>query len=283
MERKELFQIGEVSRLFHISVGILRHYDKIGLLQPEYTDPDTGYRYYSTRQFECLNTIRYLRALDIPLEKIALFLHNRDTDSIHKLLLEQKEIVEKRQRELEIIEHKIENRLNCLEDALNSSLDEIRVIKMPKRRLAALKKQLLPKNYLDLEQSIRELEKDEENTTVFLGKVGLGFSEDTLKERKYQPYEIVFIILDEEDKFKGEMIRLPEETCVTIRFCGGHEKAPAYYDKLMDYIEENHYIISGFSKEITMIDYGLTNDVSRFVTEIQIPVRKNGEIFSHKS
>lgn len=274
MERKELFQIGEVSKLFHISVGILRHYDKIGLLQPEYTDPDTGYRYYSTRQFECLNTIRYLRALDIPLEKIALFLHNRDIDSIHELLQEQKEIVEKRQRELQAIERKISNRLNQLEDALNSSLDKIQMVKNPQRRLAALKKQLSPTNYLDLEQSIRELEKEEEHTTVFLGKVGLGFSEQTLKERKYRPYELVFIILDEEDHFNGEIIRLPEETCVTLRFCGGHEKAPAYYDKLMDYIEEHHYTIAGFSKEITMIDYGLTNDVSRFVTEIQIPVRE---------
>lgn len=28
MGRKELFQIGEVAKMFHISVGILRHYEK---------------------------------------------------------------------------------------------------------------------------------------------------------------------------------------------------------------------------------------------------------------
>ena len=89
MKNSELFQIGEVSRLFHISVSILRHYDRIGLLKPEYTDPDTGYRYYSTRQFECLNTIRYLRALDMPLEQISTFLQNRDPDTIHNLDLVQ--------------------------------------------------------------------------------------------------------------------------------------------------------------------------------------------------
>lgn len=100
MEDKGLFQIGQVSKLFHISVSILRYYDKIGLVQPEYTDPDTGYRYYSTRQFECLNTIRYLRALDMPLEKISLFLQNRNIDSIHGLLLKQKEEVKRRRQEL---------------------------------------------------------------------------------------------------------------------------------------------------------------------------------------
>lgn len=277
MERKELFQIGEVSRLFHVSVGILRHYDKIGLLQPEYTDPDTGYRYYSTRQFECLNTIRYLRALDIPLERIARFLHNRDIESIHALLLEQKEIVEQRQRELQAISRKISNRLNQLEDALNSELEEISMVTNPKRRLVTLKKQLLPTNYLDLEESIRELERGEEHAVVFLGKVGIGFSKQALKERKFQPYEMVFIILDEEDYYHGEILQLPEETCVSIRFCGGHERAPEYYDKLMNFIEEGDYTIAGFSKEVTMIDYGLTNDTSRFVTEIQIPVKEKTE------
>lgn len=59
---QELFSIGDVAQLFHLSVSSLRHYETIGLLTPEYTDPATGYRYYGPRQFEVLNTIRYLRA-----------------------------------------------------------------------------------------------------------------------------------------------------------------------------------------------------------------------------
>ena len=45
MDRKGLFSIGEVSKLFHISVSSLRHYENVGLLHPEYTSPNTGYRY----------------------------------------------------------------------------------------------------------------------------------------------------------------------------------------------------------------------------------------------
>lgn len=64
MEDKKLFLIGEVAKMFHISMGTLRRYEQAGLLTPEYTDPDTRYRYYGTRQFELLNTIRYLRVLN---------------------------------------------------------------------------------------------------------------------------------------------------------------------------------------------------------------------------
>lgn len=275
MENNGLFRIGEVSKLFHISIGILRHYDKIGLLKPEYTDPDTGYRYYSTRQFECLNTIRYLRALDMPLEKISGFLQNRNIQGIHTLLLEQQAEVKRRRQELAIIERKIENRLQQLTDAASSELDRILLSSKPKRRIAAVRKKLSPSNYLDLEFSIRELEQSEDDTVTFLGKVGVGISKCNLEKHLFRPYDLVFIILDDEDHFKGDTIFLEEETCVCVRFQGGHERAPEYYEKLMEYIERHGYSVDGFSKEITMIDYGLTNDVSQFVTEIQIPVQGN--------
>lgn len=55
-------------------------------------------------------------------------------------------------------------------------------------------------------------------------------------------------------------------------FCGGHKDAYVYYEKLADFISEHKFRITGFSKEITMIDYGITDDRKKFVTEIQIPV-----------
>lgn len=54
-----LFSIGEISKLFDIDIRLLRHYDKISLLKPEFVNKENGYRYYSTRQFERLNTIHF--------------------------------------------------------------------------------------------------------------------------------------------------------------------------------------------------------------------------------
>ena len=90
MDKEQLFSIGEVARLFHMSVSSLRHYESLGLLSPEYINLDSGYRYYSTRQFEVLNTLRYLRALDMPLPEIADFLQNRDVETIEQKLRQQK-------------------------------------------------------------------------------------------------------------------------------------------------------------------------------------------------
>lgn len=72
MALPQLFSIGEMAKIFHLSVSSLRHYEALGLVTPEYVDPSMNYRYYSVRQFEPLNTIRYLRALDMPLREIAV-------------------------------------------------------------------------------------------------------------------------------------------------------------------------------------------------------------------
>ena len=53
-----------------------------------------------------------------------------------------------------------------------------------------------------------------------------------------------------------------------------HLQSPERYRRLMDYIRANHLRPDGFSREITLIDYGLTNDTEKFVTEITIPVRE---------
>ena len=206
MEDKKLFLIGEVAKMFHISMGTLRHYEQAGLLTPEYTDPDTGYRYYGTRQFELLNTIRYLRVLDFPLAQIKTFLDNRDTDVIEEKLVHQKEVIARKQKELELISRKIDHRL------------------------------------------------------------------EQLLKRSFQDYDRIFLLLDQEDRYDGETETFPRQTCVTIRFCGSHREAPTYYQKLLAYIEEKNLSITGFSRETTLIDYGLTNNTDKFVTEIQIPV-----------
>lgn len=273
MEKSGLFPIGDIAKLFHLSVGTLRHYEKIGLLQPEYVDPESGYRYYSTRQFESLNTIRYLRVLDTPLEQIADFLKNRDVDHIQELLRQQKDAVICKRRALESIERKIDNRLRQIEDAVTSELDTIRLITYPVRRITWIRKPLSINSYLDLEVPIRQLEGKQKNALIFLGKVGVGISREHLIAGEYRKYDMLFMLLDPEDAYEGEVEELPSETCVTIRFCGSHTDAPAYYLKLADFIENHSLQITGFSKEITMIDYGITNDTDKFVTEIQIPIQ----------
>ncbi len=268
----KLFRIGDIAELFNLSVSTLRHYEKTGLVEPEYIDPETGYRYYSTRQFEPLNTIRYLRALDMPLSEIAEFLKNRDIEIIEEKLIKQKQAVVEKQKRLKLIERKIENRLRSISDAQNSEFNIVRLSRSDGSRLVLMDDSLRLENMFDMETPIRKLEQAQAQGVVFLGKVGVGISEKHLREEKYDVYDKVFLVLDDEDDFEGKVISFPPALCVSVRFCGSHSEAPGQYRRLKEYIDNNKLKINGFSREITLIDYGITNDTNKFVTEIRIPV-----------
>ena len=273
MDRKNLFPIGEVSKLFHISVSSLRHYEHIGLLTPAYISPDSGYRYYGTEQFEVLNTIRYLRALDMPLTEIEDFLKNRDIDRIEEKLRQQKQAVLKKQQELKRIEQKINHRLNWLTDAGNTPLNTVFLMKLPACRIVWMDDPPKIDGSADMEAPIRKLDQSDAEAVVFLGKVGLGISAEHLQKAETARYDGIFLILDQEDIYTGETRSLPETLCVRLRFRGSHADAPAQYQKLLQYIDKHNMQIIGFSREVTLIDYGITNDTGKFVTEICIPVK----------
>ena len=270
----KLFSIGEVSKIFHVSVSSLRHYENIGLLKPEYIDSDTGYRYYSVRQFEALNSIRYLRELDMPLMEILDFLSNKDVELIENKLVVQRKIVIQKKEKLEIIEKKINNRLKMIEDAKQSKLEEIMIVEKEACDIIWLENKLTINDYLDMEEAIKNLKANQEEAVVFLGKVGLGISIENLNNNKYENYDGIFLIFDKEDLYSGNKTKLDKTQCVSIRFCGSHKDSPKYYKLLLDYIKKNNYVINNFSREITMIDYGITNDTNKFVTEICIPIIK---------
>ena len=73
------FTIGEIANMYNLSIQTLRHYDKIGLLSPAYTNPKTGYRYYSIQQFVKIDFIKHGKALGMTLDEIKVLI-KKDLD-----------------------------------------------------------------------------------------------------------------------------------------------------------------------------------------------------------
>ena len=104
------------------------------------------------------------------------------------------------------------------------------------------------------------------------GKVGFGISEENISNGIFDRYDCVFLVIEDEDNYSGEAENLPEALCVSVRFCGVHNDAAQRYEQLTEYMKKNGLRAAGFSREITLVDYGMTNDTKKFVTEIKIPV-----------
>lgn len=269
---KDLFTIGETASLFKINIRTLRYYDKIGLLTPEKVDPDTGYRYYSTKQFERLNTILYLKALKVPLDKISFFFKCKDITVMETLLNEQKDSIKNLISELEKAEKKIDSRIDQIKYAVESPLNEIELKHISDRYIIYLKKEMPVSD--DLEYPIRELESSYSSIPgIFLGKVGVRVSMENLLKRDFGSFSGIFITSEIGDDVNCSTA-IPGGLYTVMRFTGTHSLSGIYYNKMLEYIENNNLSVSGDSVEITLIDSGITNDTESYVTELQIPVIK---------
>ena len=94
---KKYFSIGEMSKLHNISIETLRHYDRTGILKPEYINEKTGYRYYSTQSFITIDLIKKCKAIGLSLDEIKEIKNDYTSlESILTIIKNQKNIIDKK-------------------------------------------------------------------------------------------------------------------------------------------------------------------------------------------
>ena len=84
---KNLYQIQEICRLYHIGADSLRYYEKIGLIQPQRSEGN--YRLYSLSDIWRLNVIRDMLKLGFSTRQIKTYLDARSIATTRSLLDEK--------------------------------------------------------------------------------------------------------------------------------------------------------------------------------------------------
>ena len=112
--REKYYKIGEISKIYKISSDILRYYDKIGLVSPDFVG-ENGYRYYSKKQIWRLNNIRNLRNIGVGLEDIKDFLDERNINSANDIIEFQLEKVEDKIKKLTELKEELTSKLENIE------------------------------------------------------------------------------------------------------------------------------------------------------------------------
>jgi predicted transcriptional regulator YdeE/DNA-binding transcriptional MerR regulator len=87
-----MIKIGDFSRLAHVSIKTLHHYDELGLLPPAHIDRFSGYRYYALEQMAVLNRILALKDLGLSLEQITELLKEKVSPAEMRGMLRLKQI-----------------------------------------------------------------------------------------------------------------------------------------------------------------------------------------------
>ena len=266
------FLIGELAKMFNISTDTLRHYDKKNLLKPE-QDSENNYRYYDITSMFKLSRILFLKNLDISLDEIQDYMKNKNADRLFNMLNKKNEEVDLKIQQLINLKYKINTKLELFKYA-KTKLDTIRIETLKDRRGI-----FLSTYGLEDSSQVKDVFKKSDNylkmsSWLVEGQVYTSIAKKDMEKGIFNHFRY-FIEIESRDKLTDKPLILQaggKYACMTV--IGPYEDLLGHYQTLVDWIDQNNYMINGDSIENNIVDNDYSDSSDEFITEIQIPIKE---------
>lgn len=273
-EVDEMLRIGEFSKLSRVSIRMLRHYDDLELLTPEYIDEFTGYRYYSEMQLSRVNRITALKDMGFSLGVIKQILSQyNDKEALQEFLAlreaEVREQLVRTQEQLRLLETTI-NRLgkDDLVMKYNVTLKEI-----PEMTVASVRK-VIPT--YEAEGMLWQI--------LMTETAGLNLQDTdpcyTMAIFHDQEYKETNVDVEVQKSFKGDFTNTENVTFkkvapiqVASAICkGSYDQMNEVNEAVAHWVQDNGYDFNGPAFNIYHVSPHETQNPDEYVTEVCYPV-----------
>jgi DNA-binding transcriptional MerR regulator len=283
-----MFSIGDFAGLGRVSVRMLRHYDAIGLLRPAHVDPHSGYRYYTAAQLRVLNRVIALKDLGFTLQQVQTLLDEKvDVGELRGMLrLRRAELAAQVAQDHSRLAQ-VDARLRMIEIEGHMDTGDVVLKSIPSTRMAMLS--ATAASYDD-PQSIgdhlsplypRLMELMERHGVAMTGApiayylpAPTGPGDETITVHAAFPIGSAEVAPDA----GFDVVTLPAiEQAATALHQGAMSEAFRTGQKIADWVDENGYqmVEPGMAREV-YLDCP-PGDFDKWVTEMQVPVRKATE------
>jgi len=261
--------VSQFAKLHNVNKRTLHYYDEIGIFSPDYKG-DNGYRYYDYMQGVDFEYIKMLKELNMGLDEIKRYIDNPNEEDF-------KEIAEVKIKEINQEIKLLNRRKEVLEDKLQklSKCDEVRnknyikVVECEEEKFF-----YTPFKFEDddLKQLISHI-KDVWTVDEYCKGIGSFVSVEKIQRGEFEEYDGLFIeMLDDIDS--DNMIIKPKGKYICAYHMGDWDTLPDFYSEIVKYAEENNLTLVGYSFEIGMNDFAIS-DMKDYITQIMIRVEEN--------
>lgn len=272
-----MLNIGDFSKLTHVSVRMLRYYDEHDLLKPDHIDKQSGYRMYSVKQLPELQKIVLLRDLNFSVADMKKLLKNWNDD----FLIEQlnNKIFETEQN-IRAEKERINRIKSTINDIHKDQIDihyNVIIKSIPRYNIVSLRKKIPDYSYegalwYELTNFINREHLDIErrsynNIAIYHDEGHVDADADV---------EVAFIVKKLSRNIDHFVFRELEsvEQMACMMVYGSYDKLSAAYQSFIYWLDEHsQYKMKGLSRQVTIIGKSDISDPNDYLTEIQIPVQ----------
>ena len=264
--------VSQFAKLHNVNKRTLHYYDEIGIFSPDYKG-ENGYRYYDYMQGVDFEYIKMLKELNMGLDEIKKYIDSPNEEDF-------KEIADVKIKEIDREIRILNRRREVLEDKLNklNKCDEVR--KKNSIKVIDCEEQkffFTPFKFEDddLKQLIAHI-KDVWTVDEYCKGIGSFVSVDKIKRGEFEEYDGLFIEMleDMESKNTKNTIIKPKGKYICAYHMGDWDTLPNFYGEIVKYAEENNLTLVGYSFEIGMNDFAIS-DMGDYITQIMIRVEEN--------
>ncbi|MFB7008384.1 MULTISPECIES: MerR family transcriptional regulator [unclassified Streptomyces] len=274
-----MFTIGDFARYGRVSARMLRHYDAIGLLHPDRTDPATGYRYYGAAQLSRLNRIIALKDLGFTLQQVQAVLDEQvGAEELRGMLRLRRAELEEAMTAAAARLTRVEARLRSIESEGRMPADEVAVKSIAAVRVAELTGTAAGFEPEHITPVIGPLY---DRLFPLLGTVGVGPSGPGIAYYKDAPEGGGAIVVHAGVTVSAPVgplgdtgitvVELPPFEAATIVHRGSMDGVLPTAQTLARWIDANGYRSTGYAREISL---ECPDDRDKWVTELQEPVTR---------
>ncbi|MFQ7452553.1 MAG: MerR family transcriptional regulator [Flavonifractor plautii] len=273
--KENLLSITELAKLRQVTSETLRYYDRIGLITPDYVDPQTRYRYYSIRQYEKLGTIKELRQLGMSIHDITDYFSGRNLRKSHQLLLHQLELLEEEIRKQQLLSEILRRKLHFLSEITPPPpVDKVFCRAFPQRYMITFGEPAGGSREHAFAFTRLERYLDEVAPILASDRIGV-YADWHLLEPSDDYIPAVPMIFVERDAIESEHKRtIPPGDYLCMNYRRGElERYHSSFARLHTYMAEHGWVLNGMIFQFYKIDVTLTSDPDETLMEIQVPVR----------
>lgn len=271
-------KIGEMAQFNQVSIPTLRLYDKVGILKPCYTDPDTNYRYYSINQKARLDMIQYMKELGMSLGEIKVILEQGDLQRIESTLISKKRQVKEQIAQLEM-------RLNAISRAIESverfrkapTCGMITVEYIPHRMIYSMHTDI---NFYEhdistYEYILGQLKNDiieHHLPQIYYCNAGTVLPLENFLEQRLVSNEI-FVFVDD-DFPASQSVRRIDSGMYACIYLDSFDDEPEYAGRLLKYCQDNSYQICGDYICEVLTEFNVFDSETRSMfLRLQVPLK----------
>lgn len=273
-----MFTIGDFARLGRVSVRMLRHYDRIGLLRPVAVDARSGYRYYTADQLRRLNRVIALKDLGLTLAQVQQVLNDAlDVAELRGMLrLRRAQLAAQLAADAARLT-RIEARLRTIEREGRMTTQDVVLKELSSLRVAELTATAASHETTDIGRAIqplypelfRRLAVAEASPTG----PGLAYYEAAGDGEKVVVHAAIEVAVSPDLARDFAVVDLPAvPAAATVIHRGPMDEVAGTLQLLAQWIEENGWRAEGYHREL-YVEY-CADDPAAGVTELQQPVTR---------